>query len=574
MHRSGSVTKLGPPVERIATRKNRARIAESLARKNFVYPLGRLGERKHWRAETDNRFGPGQRAGVSGPLQILAQALGSVSIERLMRISVAGHLMACGDDFSQQLRILAGDGTDGEKGRTSTETSKEGQIPSGHLGHPLGQALAAGHAVSVVFQVDAQKQCWFWCSLSRQGCHWVSPLCLVTARALKPKQIADHGDVTRSHIDRRPRARYKATRSKGQTNAMVQHVSVVIPSFRVRKHILGVLARIGPEVSSIYVVDDRCPEDSGTFVESSCTDPRVRVLRNATNLGVGGAVMAGYRAAYEDGAQVIVKVDGDGQMAPELIPQLIAPLLAGEADYTKGNRFFNVEDVRAMPGIRLLGNAGLSFMTKFSTGFWHIFDPTNGFTALHASLVPLLPLSKINNRYFFETDMLFRLEGLRAKVIDIPMRAVYGDEESGLRISRVLPEFFVRHIVTGFKRIFYDYFLRDFSVATIELVVGSALLVFGVVFGATEWVRHVQQGQLASAGTVMLAVLPITLGIQLLLAFLSFDIARTPTEPLHKRLARFADPALKKTPAQALPPSTQDALVLAESRRTEAAKVS
>src|SRR5690606_11392859 len=98
----------------------------------------------------------------------------------------------------------------------------------------------------------------------------------------------------------------------------------------------------------------------------------------STNLGVGGAVMTGYLTALADGMDIIVKVDGDNQMDPALIPDFIAPILAGEADYTKGNRFFDLEEIRAMPKLRLFGNALLSFMTKLSAGYWDIFDPTNG----------------------------------------------------------------------------------------------------------------------------------------------------------------------------------------------------
>lgn len=215
-----------------------------------------------------------------------------------------------------------------------------------------------------------------------------------------------------------------------------QAIAVVIPSFKVTRHIQKVIAGIGPEISAIYVVDDCCPDRSGDFVRQHVTDARVRVLQNAQNLGVGGATMAGYRQAVADGFSVIVKIDGDGQMNPALIPNFIQPILNGQADYTKGNRFYNIEDVRAMPTIRLIGNAGLSFITKISTGYWNLFDPTNGYTAIDARLINWLPLEKISQRYFFESDLLFRLNTLSAVVRDIPMKAVYADEESNLKIGQ------------------------------------------------------------------------------------------------------------------------------------------
>jgi glycosyltransferase involved in cell wall biosynthesis len=312
-------------------------------------------------------------------------------------------------------------------------------------------------------------------------------------------------------------------------------VAVVIPSYKVTRHILGVIAGIGPEVQRIYVIDDSCPDHSGDFVSANCRDPRVTVLRHEQNQGVGGAVMTGYRAAIEDGATVIVKVDGDGQMDARLIPAFVAPILAGEADYTKGNRFFNLEQIGAMPPMRLVGNAVLSLLTKLSSGYWDLFDPTNGFTAIHADAARFLPFDKISKRYFFETDMLFRLNTLGAVVADVPMDAVYGDEVSNLKISRIVTEFAAKHARNFFKRLFYNYYLRNMSLASIELPLGVLLLVFGVVFGISHWVQSAHEQTSTPAGTVMLAGLPIIMGVQLILAFLAYDIAAVPRRPLHKK---------------------------------------
>lgn len=320
---------------------------------------------------------------------------------------------------------------------------------------------------------------------------------------------------------------------------MLVKIAVVIPSYKVREHILDVIAAIGPEVDRIYVVDDCCPNESGLFVGSNCTDERVRILRNSENQGVGGAVMTGYKAAIDEGMDVIVKVDGDGQMDPTLIPEFVAPILAGEADYTKGNRFFDLEEIRAMPKMRLFGNAVLSFMTKLSSGYWDLFDPTNGFTAIHRDVALHLPLDKISRRYFFETDMLFRLNTLRAVVVDVPMDAKYGDEVSSLKISKIIGEFLLKHMRNFTKRIFYSYYLRDMSIASIELPLGLLLLMFGLLYGGTNWANSLGAGTAAPAGTVMLAALPVILGAQLILAFIGYDIAAVPKRVLHKRLRTF-----------------------------------
>jgi glycosyltransferase involved in cell wall biosynthesis len=315
-------------------------------------------------------------------------------------------------------------------------------------------------------------------------------------------------------------------------------IAVVIPCFRVRRHILDVVGGIDDSVDLVIVVDDACPERSGQHVLANCPDPRLHVVHHEQNMGVGGAVLTGYQKAIDLGANVIVKVDGDGQMDASLIPRFVAPIRSGTADYVKGNRFYDLTHIGRMPTIRLVGNAILSFMTKLSSGYWDIFDPTNGFTAIDARVAARLPHDRIAKRYFFETDMLFRLGTFRAVVVDVPIDAVYGDEVSNLSVRKVLGEFLFKHVRNFCKRIFYNYFLRDMSSASIELVVGLALLLFGVVFGGYHWWYGSTTGVTTPAGTIMLAAMPILVGLQLLLAFLSYDIAATPRLAISPRLGQ------------------------------------
>ena len=311
-------------------------------------------------------------------------------------------------------------------------------------------------------------------------------------------------------------------------------IAVVIPCYRVKSHILEVISSIGSEVACIYVVDDCCPEKSGNYVTQNCKDPRVQVIQNTRNLGVGGATLRGYAEAIDHGNKIVVKIDGDGQMDPALISEFVAPIIAGEADYTKGNRFYDLEAVRSMPSIRFIGNAILSIITKISCGYWDLFDPTNGYTAIHGDVIRKLPVNKISNRYFFESDVLFRLNIMRAVVVDIPMEAKYGGEKSNLKISKTIFEFSWKHTKNFFKRIFYNYYLRDMSIASIELAIGSISISFGVIFGLNNWMYSASFGKETPAGTVMLSGLPIIIGFQLVLAFLNYDISAVPTRPIHK----------------------------------------
>jgi glycosyltransferase involved in cell wall biosynthesis len=313
-------------------------------------------------------------------------------------------------------------------------------------------------------------------------------------------------------------------------------VAAVVPCYRVRDSILQVVKDGLDHADAVYCVDDGCPDGSGELVASEFDDERVRVIFAGQNGGVGSAMKAGYKAALEDGFDIMVKLDGDGQMDASLIPLFTAPIKRGSADYCKGNRFHELEYLAGMPAIRLFGNSVLSLMTKVSSGYWKLLDPTNGYTAIHASVLQLLPFEKLHNRYFFESDMLFRLNIVRAVVRDIPMRAHYGDEESSLLVSRQLLPFFFGHMKNFFKRTFYTYFLRDFNIATLQLLAGLAFGLFGLIFGISAWNESIQTGIEASAGTVMLAGMPTIIAVQFLLSFLNYDIQNVPAHPLSSTL--------------------------------------
>ncbi|MGY8999943.1 MAG: glycosyltransferase family 2 protein [Rhodospirillales bacterium] len=313
-------------------------------------------------------------------------------------------------------------------------------------------------------------------------------------------------------------------------------ITVVIPCYREKHQILDVLNRCDSLINHIIVVDDACPDNTGEFVRKNNKDPRVHVIIHEKNQGVGGATLTGYAKAIELGDDIIVKVDGDGQMDPAMIPILTRPLQSGEADYAKGNRFYQPSGLSRMPALRLVGNLFLSFASKMSSGYWKIFDPTNGFTAIHRKVAQELPFDKISKDYFFESDMLFHLNIARAVVTDIPIQAIYGNETSSLKISRVLLPFIAKHFINSFRRIVFNYFLRDFSIASIELIIGLIFITFGAIFGSLEWYESSISGTTATAGTVIIAALPLMIGSQLLISFLNFDVNNQPDRTLHLNL--------------------------------------
>jgi dolichol-phosphate mannosyltransferase len=306
-------------------------------------------------------------------------------------------------------------------------------------------------------------------------------------------------------------------------------VAVVIPCYRVERQIAGVIAGLPGWVDFIVAVNDQSPDQTASVL-AKIKDPRLCVESHAVNQGVGGAMMTGFRIALAKGAEVIVKVDGDGQMDPQHLPALVAPLVRGEADFTKGNRWADLRALRSMPAIRLIGNTGLGFLVRLSSGYWSMFDPVNGYIAIRRDVLSMIqrPLPK---RYFFESGLLIELGILRALVQDVPMPARYGDEHSSLSITRTLFGFPPRLAKGLLRRLLWRYFVYDFTVVSLLLLVGLPLFLFGSVFGLWTWASLGSEA-FASAGQVMLAAMPIILGFQLLLQALVLDVSNVPRKPL------------------------------------------
>lgn len=314
-------------------------------------------------------------------------------------------------------------------------------------------------------------------------------------------------------------------------------IVAVIPCYRVEREIQSVLQEVPSYIEHIVVVDDASPDSTRDLVTASAKiDSRILLIRHPSNLGVGGAMITGYKKALELGAQVVVKIDGDGQMDVDHLPVLLRPLIEGAADYTKGNRFRDFKSLQQMPFIRRVGNMGLAFLAKAATGYWNLFDPTNGFNAIRSEVLTQLPLDKIDHTYYFETSMLANLYLIGAVVKDVPMPARYKGEVSSLLIHRILFEFPQKLFATFLRRLVLKNFIYDFSMASIYLLSGLPLLIFGLIFGIYKWIQYASIGIPAPTGTVMLPTLSVLLGIQLLLSAIEIDLRSIPTEPLSNPL--------------------------------------
>jgi dolichol-phosphate mannosyltransferase len=314
-------------------------------------------------------------------------------------------------------------------------------------------------------------------------------------------------------------------------------VAVVIPAYRVERAVAGVVRDMPAWVDRIIVVDDASPDATSEIV-ASLGDARVHLVRHSRNQGVGGAMATGFGAALEAGSDVVVKCDGDGQMDPRDIEALLRPILAGRAEYSKGCRFHHFRDLSAMPRARLGGNIALTFLTKCASGYWHVLDPQNGFVAIRGDVLRRLPLGRLARGYFFENDMLIRLNALEARVEDVPMPSRYGGETSSLRPGRALVEFPFRLVAGFFRRLFWRYLFYDVSPVAIFFLSGSVLLLFGTIFGAFHWIRNAPRNVPTPTGIVMAAAMPIILGFQLILQALVLDVQNSPRSGSDRRRDR------------------------------------
>jgi glycosyltransferase involved in cell wall biosynthesis len=304
-------------------------------------------------------------------------------------------------------------------------------------------------------------------------------------------------------------------------------ITAVIPAHNEVRHILRVTQNVPTFVDHVIVVDD-CSQDGTAEAARASGDARVIVLRTPSNQGVGGAMVLGFRKAVELGSVIVVKMDGDGQMPAEYLPALLDAITDQGYDYAKGNRFLAGEALAVMPRHRIFGNVVLTFMTKLASGYWHIFDPQNGFIAIKAEALQVLDLEHIHKGYFFENDMLIHLNFSGFRVRDVAIPARYGEEESGINLFKVSSTFPFLLLRRFFRRIYQKYVLRDFSPIALFLLLGLILLCWSAVFGTYVWIGSAISNHAAPTGTIMLVVLPLILGFQLMLQAIVLDIQETP----------------------------------------------
>jgi dolichol-phosphate mannosyltransferase len=302
-------------------------------------------------------------------------------------------------------------------------------------------------------------------------------------------------------------------------------VTVVIPCYKVAEHIASTVDCLPDWIDELVLVNDCSPDHTEAILKQlEANNPKITVLTNPINLGVGGAMITGFRHALLTDTDFIVKMDGDGQMNPSYLTALLQPLCESAAEFTKGNRFNDFEALKRMPGTRRIGNLGLSFLIKAASGYWEVFDPSNGFIAISKKTLQHIDLKKLANRYFFESSLLIELYYTGARIQDIPMPAIYGEEVSNLSITRTIFGFPPKLLKALFRRIMLSYFIYDFSITSIYMLAGLPMFLYGLIYGIVKWIHFASMDVAAPTGTVMLAVLPFILGFQMLLSAIQHDI--------------------------------------------------
>ncbi|HRC58572.1 MAG: glycosyltransferase family 2 protein [Myxococcales bacterium] len=214
-------------------------------------------------------------------------------------------------------------------------------------------------------------------------------------------------------------------------------VGVVIPAYNEARAIGRTIADVPALVDDILVVDD-ASHDATLPLAQAAAQARpgtTVVIQHAANRGVGAAISTGYRHALDRGCDVIAVMAGDGQMDPEDLPRLIDPIAEDRADYVKGNRFLHPEIWTAMPPSRIVGNLALSAATRITSGYRHIFDSQCGYTAMHRRVLAEIDLDALFPRYGYPNDLLSRLAIAGARVVDVPVRPIYGPHwKSGINL--------------------------------------------------------------------------------------------------------------------------------------------
>ncbi|MBP1706429.1 MAG: WcaA [Chloroflexi bacterium] len=246
-------------------------------------------------------------------------------------------------------------------------------------------------------------------------------------------------------------------------------VGVVVPAHNEEKFVAGVIDTMPGYVDKIFVVNDASTDKTREIVaQIAINNTRVALINREVNGGVGAAITTGHLQALKDRMDIIAVMAGDGQMDPAILDHFLTPIVEGKADYTKGNRLSSAQDKQEMPAWRLFGNSLLTFLSRVSSGYWHISDPQDGYTAISAGVLRKLDVENIEKGFAFENNMLVRLNIVGARVLDIPHPAIYRGQRSKIHYGRYMLNTSWILLRDFIWRIWRKYFLASKSIGEFE----------------------------------------------------------------------------------------------------------
>ena len=302
-------------------------------------------------------------------------------------------------------------------------------------------------------------------------------------------------------------------------------VAVVVPCYKVEEQIEKVVAEIPDYIASIILVNDASPDNTGEILNQLAREnSKITVLHHSENQGVGGAMITGFQEAMKQNCEVVIKIDGDGQMDISYFGKMLNAIFEEKYNFAKGNRFFDRKMLRKMPAIRRIGNIGMGFLIKMASGYWNVFDPTNGFFCIHTSLLKRIDFERLSKRFFFESSLLIELYYNGGRIKDISMPAIYAEEKSNLSIWKTFFTFPPKLFKSFLRRVWLRYFIYDFNIGSLYILFGTPLFFFGLIFGMIKWIHYAGLQVASPTGTIMIAVISLVLGFQMILAAIQYDI--------------------------------------------------
>jgi len=302
-------------------------------------------------------------------------------------------------------------------------------------------------------------------------------------------------------------------------------IAVVIPCYKVEQHIQKVVAEIPGYITSIILVNDASPDNTGEILDKlAIENSKIKIIHHLKNQGVGGSMVSGFKEAIKQNMDAVIKIDGDGQMDISFFEKILKAVFDEKYNFAKGNRFFDQKMLQKMPAIRRIGNFGMGFLIKLASGYWNVFDPANGFFCIRTSTLKRIDLERLAKRFFFESSLLIELYYSGAKIKDIAMPAIYAEEKSNLSIWKTLFTFPPKLFNAFIRRIWLRYFIYDFNIGSLYIFFGIPLFLFGLIFGIIKWIHYAGLHTATPTGTIMIAVISLILGFQLTLAAIQYDI--------------------------------------------------